>query len=338
MGRGTADAVKGPRGRAEDAPASARSDRPRRSAPSPAAPVLPPASRKGDEDAKGPANPPPIEHRPALRHSRLFPRDLICPSALSCSPCCCSPLRSPCAPSPPPSPRPRHRRRRRSAPRCAPTCCATPTCWPRRSTGCRPSRTPRRSPTPRPPSSPTAKSWSTTRATRVLGNPAGAVSVVEFFDYRCPYCRAFEPSLEAIVAANPDVRLVLKEFPILDVEDSSHISEGRRARRAGRQGPGAASAVVHPRPCSPARAWTRPASPRFVEDRRLRPRRRQGARGEPGGPPHQLADIHALAHALGVDGTPAFVVGDRMIPGADPDALRQAIAAARAAAPPALRR
>ena len=44
----------------------------------------------------------------------------------------------------------------------------------------------------------------------VLGNPNGAVTVVEFFDDRCPLCKAAEPELENLLAANPDVRLVLK--------------------------------------------------------------------------------------------------------------------------------
>ena len=47
----------------------------------------------------------------------------------------------------------------------------------------------------------------------------------------------------------------------------------------------------------------------------------------------QILDTHALAEALHIDGTPAFIVGDTMIPGADIPALRAAIAKARGAAP-----
>ena len=49
----------------------------------------------------------------------------------------------------------------------------------------------------------------------VLGNPAGDVTLVEFFDYRCAYCRQVEPWLQALIKEDHGVRLVQKEFPIL---------------------------------------------------------------------------------------------------------------------------
>ncbi|HUZ75689.1 MAG TPA: DsbA family protein [Stellaceae bacterium] len=47
------------------------------------------------------------------------------------------------------------------------------------------------------------------------GNPHGDVTIVEFFDYRCPYCKAIEPSVEALLKQDPKLRIVYKEFPIL---------------------------------------------------------------------------------------------------------------------------
>jgi protein-disulfide isomerase len=52
-------------------------------------------------------------------------------------------------------------------------------------------------------------------AAPVIGNPKADVTIVEFFDYTCPYCKAVEPKLEALVNADHRVKLVLKEFPIL---------------------------------------------------------------------------------------------------------------------------
>ncbi|MBV9548729.1 MAG: DsbA family protein [Alphaproteobacteria bacterium] len=49
----------------------------------------------------------------------------------------------------------------------------------------------------------------------VIGNANGDVTIVEFFDYTCPYCKAVEPRLEALLKADPKVKLVLKEFSIL---------------------------------------------------------------------------------------------------------------------------
>lgn len=49
----------------------------------------------------------------------------------------------------------------------------------------------------------------------VIGNPKADVAIVEFFDYTCPYCKAVEPRLEALLKADKGVKLILKEFPIL---------------------------------------------------------------------------------------------------------------------------
>lgn len=48
----------------------------------------------------------------------------------------------------------------------------------------------------------------------VAGNPDGKVTVVEFFDYQCPHCVDMVPVMQAIIKANPDVRVIYKEFPI----------------------------------------------------------------------------------------------------------------------------
>jgi protein-disulfide isomerase len=49
----------------------------------------------------------------------------------------------------------------------------------------------------------------------VTGNAAGDISVVEWFDYQCPYCRKLEPELRQVVQDDGKVRLVLKDWPIL---------------------------------------------------------------------------------------------------------------------------
>ena len=48
----------------------------------------------------------------------------------------------------------------------------------------------------------------------VAGNPNGKISVVEFFDYQCPHCVDMAPVIEGVIKANPDIRIVFKEFPI----------------------------------------------------------------------------------------------------------------------------
>lgn len=48
----------------------------------------------------------------------------------------------------------------------------------------------------------------------IAGNPSGKITIVEFFDYQCPHCSDMAPVIDSIIKANPDVRIVFKEFPI----------------------------------------------------------------------------------------------------------------------------
>jgi protein-disulfide isomerase len=160
----------------------------------------------------------------------------------------------------------------------------------------------------------------------VIGDPKGKITLVEFFDYRCPYCRAAEPDLQKLLAANPDVRLVLKEFPILDVEDQSHISEDA-ARGALAALPQGRYAAVHSALL---------AAPHLDETSIRDVLKQNGvdlAKDQvlAGSKPitDHLAENHALARDLGVDGTPAFVIGDAVISGARLDDIEAAIKAAR---------
>ena len=160
----------------------------------------------------------------------------------------------------------------------------------------------------------------------VLGNPKGAVTVVEFFDYRCPFCKAAEPDVEKLLADNPDVRLVLKQFPILDLEDHTHISEDASraaiaANAQGRFGP------VH-RALLADKALDDAGVAAVLKAAGVDTTKAQGVEGS-AATTTELADVHALARALGIDGTPGFVVGDQMIAGAQMDALRAAIIQAR---------
>ncbi len=164
----------------------------------------------------------------------------------------------------------------------------------------------------------------------VLGNPNGTITVVEFFDYRCPFCKAAEPAVEKLLADNKDVRLVLKEFPIIDWEDQSHMSRDA-ARAALATMPQGKYAAVH-RALLEQKAKLDDAT----VDQVLTAngvdvaKARALAAGKP--IDDQITDAYKLAHDLGIDGTPAFIVGDTLIAGAQMDALESAIASARASA------
>jgi protein-disulfide isomerase len=158
----------------------------------------------------------------------------------------------------------------------------------------------------------------------VAGNPKGSVTLVEFYDYRCPYCKAAQPELQRLLAKHTNVRLVLKEFPILDVEDNTHISEdaSRAAIAAMTQGK---YFKVHDDLL---------AEKHLDEDAIARILKGDGvditkdqALAKSDAVSQQIADTHKIARAIGVDGTPGFVIGDQMIAGARMDDIEAAITA-----------
>ena len=159
----------------------------------------------------------------------------------------------------------------------------------------------------------------------VGGNPDGAITLVEFFDYRCSYCRRVKPTVETLLAENDDLRFVFKEFPILGPESTMAAYAALAARSQGNY------EAFH---------WAlMEAEGSFDRDHIFSVARSVGLDTE------QLArDMEdpaldglieknaALASALGISGTPAFVVGDRLIGGALPlEHFRVAIAEARQA-------
>src|SRR5579864_5972039 len=70
--------------------------------------------------------------------------------------------------------------------------------------------------------------------TPAAGNPQGNASLVEFFDYRCPYCKQVEPALEALLTADRQLRLVYKEFPVLGPESVVAARAALAARQQGK--------------------------------------------------------------------------------------------------------
>ncbi|WP_374570337.1 DsbA family protein [Phenylobacterium sp.] len=155
-----------------------------------------------------------------------------------------------------------------------------------------------------------------------VANPNGSITVVEFFDYRCGYCKLAAPEVLKLIKENPDVRFVFKEFPIFG--DASDL---------------AAQVVLSPaaKPKSLelyGRFMAEKALDEAAIDRILTEVGVDPAAAKAGGSTpavqKQIADVRQLAQDLMIEGTPAFVVGDTMISGADIGALKRAIAEARA--------
>jgi protein-disulfide isomerase len=155
-----------------------------------------------------------------------------------------------------------------------------------------------------------------------VANPNGKVTVVEFFDYRCGYCKLAAPEVVKIIRDNPDVRFVFKEMPIFgEVSDTaSKIALTPSAK---------SKALDLYQGWMAEKALDEAAIDRHLASVGLDPVAVRKASADPAIARH-IADTHALASALKIEGTPAFVVGDTLIPGADMAALRAAITVAKA--------
>lgn len=157
----------------------------------------------------------------------------------------------------------------------------------------------------------------------VLGNPTGDVTVVEFFDYRCPYCKQVAPSLSQLLKEDGKLRLVLKEFPILGPDS---VLAARAALAAQAQGKYAAmhAALLRHRSTFDDAAIARIATDAGLDVARMKSDMAK---------PEITAMIDrnkGLARALSVTGTPAFIIGDRVVPGAvDLETLKLLVAETR---------
>ena len=155
------------------------------------------------------------------------------------------------------------------------------------------------------------------------GNPKGDVSLVEFFDYRCPYCKQVEPALEALLSQDKQLRFVYKEFPVLGADS---ITASRAALAARKQGKYEAMhrALMGTKGQLDEATVMKVAQSAGLDSERLK---RDMAAPEID---RALKANIALAEALDIRGTPAFVVGDEIVPGAiDLGTLKALIAAAR---------
>lgn len=144
------------------------------------------------------------------------------------------------------------------------------------------------------------------------------VTLVEFFDYNCPYCKASNPAVEELLKTDPDVRVVYRELPILGQQSVDAARLSLAASKAGR------FAAFHDTLWSAGRL-----SPQTIATAAQ-------AAGIPDTPTEtpdadaELKKNFQLAGALGATGTPLFVIGNRVINSAvSYDMLKSAVEAAR---------
>jgi len=156
------------------------------------------------------------------------------------------------------------------------------------------------------------------------GNPDGDVTVVEFFDYNCHFCKGAFPALQSVIAKDKKVRVVFKEFPILGPSSETAAKWALAAQKQKKYyefhtammnnkepiDDGLLERVAKSVGMDVAKAKQDITSPEILA---------------------QLSKNRTLAGELGISGTPAFIIGDQISRGAIPqESMEENIATVRA--------
>ncbi|MEM7268621.1 MAG: DsbA family protein [Pseudomonadota bacterium] len=161
----------------------------------------------------------------------------------------------------------------------------------------------------------------------IAGNPDGDVTVIEFLDYRCGYCKRAHGEVKALVGGDPNIRYVIKEFPILGPDSTLAARTAMAAlrqddelymtlndelmRHNGNLDQGALNRIVAEVGIDIAQLRKDIADPQIAAN---------------------IRETYALARKLDISGTPAFIIGDQIIRGYVPyDTLRELVEDAREA-------
>jgi len=159
----------------------------------------------------------------------------------------------------------------------------------------------------------------------VLGNPEGDVTLVEFFDYNCGYCRNALPDLATLLAEDPDLRVVLKEFPILSNES---IDAARIAVLVGNAG--VDYWTFHETLFTSRGQVDKKVALAAAADLGLSPVALELDMGTEA-VAQKIQTSYEIAKALNITGTPTYIIGNEIIPGAiGLDELKRRIANMRA--------
>lgn len=157
----------------------------------------------------------------------------------------------------------------------------------------------------------------------VAGNPLGDLTIIEFYDTRCPYCRTMEPVMAELLKGDTRLKLVIKDLPILG---PNSLIESRALLAAQQQG---GYFKLRPAILALTGTTTRDTLRDLADHQGLDGARLLHDMDDPVIKARLEANL-GLAPQLRIDGTPAFIVGGRMISGAtNLREMQAAVAAAR---------
>ena len=157
----------------------------------------------------------------------------------------------------------------------------------------------------------------------VVGNPKGDVTIVVFFDYNCGYCKKSLPELQTLLSKDQSLRVVYKEFPILGPQS---LIAARAALAANRQG----HYQAFNRALFDADGAGEGTLKGVSDSLKLNYSKLQQDMADPK-VNEEIERNMKLAAALDINGTPAYIIGDLLIPGAiDIDSLAKLVSSERA--------
>jgi protein-disulfide isomerase len=160
----------------------------------------------------------------------------------------------------------------------------------------------------------------------VAGNPAGDVTMIEFFDYNCGYCRKALGDVQALIKADPKLRVVIKDFPVLGPEslEASQIALAAKQQLKGDKLFEFHQKLLESKGRANGAKALDVAKAMGLDVARLQ-KDAQGPEVKAA-----LTENRGLGDKLGLSGTPAFIIGDEIIPGAvGVDPIRKTIADVR---------
>jgi protein-disulfide isomerase len=158
------------------------------------------------------------------------------------------------------------------------------------------------------------------------GNPKGDVTIVEFFDYRCPYCRKVKKTVADLLNQDGNIKFILKEFPILSPESEMAAQVAIAAAAQGKYWD-VHMAFMGAEDLAGERIFQL-AKEAGADIERIKTELKNPKIAK------RIAETQALAAAIGIDATPTFFIGDEPFTGAlTLEELKKAVAAARKAKP-----
>lgn len=160
----------------------------------------------------------------------------------------------------------------------------------------------------------------------VLGNPDGDVTIVEFFDYNCGYCKRAHADMQALIESDPNLRFVLKEWPVLGPDSLAAHQVSMAFRKIAPEQYGTfQDALMTAEGGADEASAVAIALSLGVDEAELRAAMADPAINA------EISDVYVLADALGISGTPSYIVGDEAVYGAHgAEVLSEKIANVRA--------